>query len=235
MILMRLDGIEGKFCSITGGQEKYHYGTDNVGWFPIESMNFGFQTVTESAADKTSGTPQTGGTRSGPQPPPAPKAPPAKGGKAGGESFTTITVSKFVDGTSTALMKFAMEDRKKTKADEKKLRKADFHFLHSVVGDRSEIGKPTEYGRSGRFVFPYLMITLESVLIKGWNITASGDDRPTETLELWYDKAAMRYYYTNDGRVWNGGHAAGWDQSKNDEWKDIPDKGTFFEHADTMK
>jgi type VI protein secretion system component Hcp len=228
MILLRLDGIEGKFCDITGGQDKYKYGHENVGWFPIESMNFGFQSATEAAADSTSANTQTGGARAGGSGAPAPsKAPPAKGGKGNGEAFTTISVSKFVDGTTTTLMRFAMEDRNVTKSDQKKLRKADFHFLHSVMGRQSD-AKP------GRFIFPYMMITLDNVLIKGWNITASGDDRPTETLELWYDKAAIRYYRTKDGLVWTGGDVAGWDQSKNEQWSP-PEKGTYFEHADTTR
>jgi type VI protein secretion system component Hcp len=228
MILLRLDGIKGKFCDIVGGQEKYQYGHENVGWFPIESMNFGFQSVTEAAANGTPGSGQTPVANAGqPATQPASKVPPAKGGKAGGESFTTISVNKFVDGTTTTLMRFAMEDRKVTKADEKKMRKADFHFLHSVMGRQSD-AKP------GRFIFPYMMLTLENVLIRGWNITAAGDDRPAETLELWYDKAAMRYYRTKDGLVWTGGDVSGWDQSKNEQWTP-PDKGTFFEHADTTR
>lgn len=120
-------------------------------------------------------------------------------------------------------MHFAMQDRKVTKADDKKLRKADFHFLHSVMGKTS--------GPSTRFIFPYMMITLENVLFKGWNVTASGDDRPTETFELWYDKAAMRYYRTKDGLVWTGGDISGWDQSKNEPW-DAPDKPPYFAEPD---
>lgn len=225
MILLRLEGLEGKYCDIDGGQDKYRYGESAAGWFPIESMNFGFQTVTESAADGTAAGGQTGGTGGAPKaPPPPPKAPPAKGGKGGsGESFTTIQVSKFVDGTTTSLMRFAMQDRKVTKADDSKMRKADFHFLHSVMGKQSESG--------ARFIFPYMMITLENVLFKGWSVTASGDDRPTESFELWYDKAAMRYYRTKDGLVWTGGDISGWDQSKNEPW-DAPNKPPYFAEPD---
>jgi hypothetical protein len=116
-----------------------------------------------------------------------------------------------------------MQDRKVTKADDKKMRKADFHFLHSVMGKQA--------GSSPRYIFPYMMITLENVLFKGWNITASGDDRPTETFELWYDKAAMRYYRTKDGLVWTGGDVSGWDQSKNEPW-DAPSKPYYFAEPD---
>lgn len=230
MILLRLDGLQGKYCDIEGGQEKYRYGESSAGWFPIESMNFGFQTVTESAANTSSGAGQTTDGSNGQKTPlPQPSTKSGKGGSS--ESFTTIQVSKFVDGTTTSLMRFAMEDRKVTKADDKKMRKADFHFLHSVSGDKSEIGKQVKYGMSGRFVFPYMMITLENVLFKGWSVTASGDERPTETFELWYDKAAMRYYRTKDGLVWIGGDVSGWDQSKNEPW-DAPNKPPYFSEPD---
>lgn len=54
MILLRLEGLEGKYCDIDGGQEKYRYGESSAGWFPIESMNFGFQTVTEATIELVS-------------------------------------------------------------------------------------------------------------------------------------------------------------------------------------
>jgi type VI protein secretion system component Hcp len=222
MIMLRLEGLEGKYCDIEGGQDKYRYGESSAGWFPIESMNFGFQTVTEAAADTTATGTQTGGSNAQVQA--NSKTPPAKGGKGGnGESFTTIQVSKFVDGTTTSLMRFAMQDRKVTKADDQKMRKADFHFIHSVMGEDSVWNT--------RYVFPYLMITLENVLIKGWSITATGDDRPTESIEIWYDKAAMRYYRTKDGRVWTGGDISGWDQSKNEAWN-APSCPPYFEEPD---
>jgi type VI protein secretion system component Hcp len=221
MILLRLEGLEGKYCDIDGGQEKYRYGESSAGWFPVESMNFGFQTVTESAAETTSSGQTTGGTV---QAQTNTNTAPAKGGKGGsGESFTTIQVSKFVDGTTTSLMRFAMQDRKVTRADQKSMRKADFHFIHSVMGEDSVWNT--------RFVFPYMMITLENVLFKGWSVSASGDERPAETFELWYDKAAMRYYRTKDGRVWTGGDISGWDQSKNEPWN-APSSPPYFAEPD---
>ena len=72
------------------------------------------------------------------------------------------------------------------------------------------------------------MITLDRVLVKGWSINASGDDRPGENLELWYDRAAMRYYRTIDGSVWIGGDVSGWDQYKNEEWKPSDGEAKYF-------
>ena len=228
MILLRLDGLEGKYCDIQGGQEKYKYGESKSGWFPIESMNFGFQTPSESSADTTSGSngssTDTGLHHSGSHT--RVTSAKAKGGTD--EAFTTISVTKFVDGTTTSLMRFAMEDRCKAKSDRERMRKADFHFLHSVRGKETKEIKPT------RFVFPYMMITLENVLVKGWNISAGADDRPVETIELWYDKAAMRYYRTKDGVEWIGGDVSGWDQYKNEPWS-APENPRHFEAPDTTR
>jgi type VI protein secretion system component Hcp len=100
------------------------------------------------------------------------------------------------------------------------LRKADIHFLHSVMGNKSETILRT--------IFPYLMITLEDVLVTSWNITGSGDDRPTESLTLKYDKAAMRYYRTKKGDVWTGGTPAGWNQMTNFDWTEAETSGIEF-------
>lgn len=102
-----------------------------------------------------------------------------------------------------------MQDRKVTKADDAKMRKADIHCLHSVM-EKSD--------RPERFIFPYLLITLEDVLIKGWRISAQGDDRPAENFEIYFDKAAIRYYRTKDGMTWNSSNVCGWDQAANDVW-----------------
>ena len=231
MILLRFNKLEGKYCDIQGGQEKYGYGKSNAGWFPIEGMNFGFRSTSESTVGNknTEGDQQNG---SGTPPANQNRGTPVGGGTGSGgakkeseEAFTTISISKYVDGVTTSLMAFAMQDRIVTKSERSKMRQADIHFLHSVMGDPSK--------KSNRYIFPYLMVTLDHVLVKGWNISAQSDDRPTESLELWYDKAAMRYYRTVDGRTWIGGDVTGWDQYKNDEWV-IPKGGEpmYFKEPD---
>lgn len=230
MILMRLNDLEGLFCSIQGGQDKYKYNKSNAGWFPIESMNFGFKTATDSSSGGSTGDSQNqsgGSSAGGNSSPPAP--PKSSGGTGSGgakkeneDAFSTISISKFVDGVSSSLMGFAMRDRLVSKSDEQKQRKADIHFLHSVKS----------LDKEDRFIFPYLMITLQKVLIRGWNITASGDDRPSESMELWYDKAAMRYYRTIDGKEWIGGQITSWDQYKNDEWQNVEAEAPYFAQPD---
>ena len=232
MILLRMKGVQGA-CDIVGGSEiaktyKYH----EEGWFPIESVEFGFREQSESAGGTNS--PSEGGEQGGGSQGQTARrggGPPIRGGTASGgssdsedEAFSTISINKFVDVASTVLMKFAMEDRKKTKAakqeegDPEATRVADIHFLTSVR-------KKDEM--KSQFVFPYMMIHLENVLVRGWNINAQGDDRPTETLQLWYDKAAMKYFSTTDGEIWaQGGITSGWDQSTDDFW-DAPNTGFF--------
>lgn len=216
MIIMRLSNsggepMGGKYCDISGGNPKYEYDGDKSGWFPIESMSFGFQGMTESETGKKDTPPSTGTTTNTGK-----SAQTSGGGKTGKsgsqEAFTKISVSRFVDLATPSLMGFAMSDRKITKSDVDKLRKADIHCLHSVmVGDTTQADVCT--------VFPYLLITLEEVLIKGWNINATGDERPSETLEVWYNKAALRYFATSDGKKWNQGEIKGWDQNENGPWE----------------
>lgn len=216
MIVMRISGVEGVHCQISGGSKvegKYRYNQSKAGWFHVSSTNFGFQSASESKkkTDKNASnnaSSQAGGMMA------LPAISADADGKKQDQAFSTISASKSVDSVSTTLMGFAMSDRKVTKADAKKVRKADIHFLDYVkVRD----------GADNQFVFPYLMITLGNVLVKGWKISASGDNRPTEDIDLWYDKAAMRYFYTPDGQVWNGGEIQGWDQEAGESW--TPSKG----------
>lgn len=224
MILLRLEKIGGINCDIEGGQPQYLYNKSDIGWMPIESMTFGFN----SSSDAKGGGANKGvtgiqaGDRQGAQPrQSAPIAGANSSGGSGEEAFSEIQISRFVDTVTPQLMAFAMEDRRKKKGDGSKLRKADIHFLHSVMGLNSD--------KSLRTVFPYLMITLEDVLVASWSITGSGDDRPTESLQLKYDKAAMKYFRTKTGKDWIGGHPAGWDQLKNDFWPQTEtDKIEYF-------
>ena len=148
-------------------------------------------------------------------------APPLGGGNNaadGTEPESKISIGKYVDATSVTLMKIAMENRKEKKKDSKKFLKADIHFLESVrkSGDSK-----------ARFVFPYMMIHVEDALIKEWNINATGDDRPQETLQLWFDKIAMKYFKTVDGQTWTHSGCTKWDQHKNEEWTDMGDPEFF--------
>ena len=228
MILLRIEKIGGINCDIEGGQPQYAYNKSDEGWMPIESMTFGFQSSSDAkggAKKGATGTQAVG--KQGAQPTQsAPIAGANPSGDSGNEAFSEIQISRFVDTVTPQLMQFAMEDRRKKKGDGSKMRKADIHFLHSVMGRNSE--------KTLRTVFPYLMITLEDVLVSSWNITGSGDDRPTESLQLKYDKAAMKYFRTKTGKDWIGGQPAGWDQLKNDFWSQTETDNIVYFKAPKM-
>ena len=222
MILLRIQDIGGKNCDIEGGQTKYGYNKGGEGWMPIESMTFGFNSSSDaSGGAKKSATSTQAVGKQGAQPSQSALIAGANpSGGSGNEAFSEIQVSRFVDSVTPQLMTYAMEDRRKRKGDGSKLRKADIHFLHSVMGSNSDIQLRT--------IFPYLLITLEDVLVSSWNITGSGDDRPTESLSLKYDKAAMKYFRTITGKDWIGGEPAGWDQTKDGPWPQTETDGILY-------
>jgi type VI secretion system secreted protein Hcp len=63
----------------------------------------------------------------------------------------------------------------------------------------------------------YLKFTLDSPLIASWNISGGEDERPTETLTLWYYKIAMTYSQF-DGTVYTPKATRGWDRIGAKEW-----------------
>ena len=218
MILLRIDGIKAGGCTIQGGSDMqdYRYAEPEVGWFPIESASFGFPSESEAKSNASQsgsssqnrnnqGNGDSGSARTR-------VAAPSISESKDGDPETKISIGKFVDAVTVTLMKIAMENKKnKKKTDKKKqnVLKADLHFLDSV-SDKDDT--------KSRFVFPYMMIHIEDALIKNWQINAQGDERPQETLELWFDKVAMKYFKTTDGKVWNRTGCNGWDQHKNESW-----------------
>ncbi|MEN1678602.1 MAG: hypothetical protein AAGJ46_03345 [Planctomycetota bacterium] len=211
---MRTDKLAGQYCDIEGGSKmkKFSYNQKAAGWFPVGSISFGFRgrdqssgannRATAAAPRSGTATQQTGAT---------PQDAAGQGGNR--EEPNTLNVTRSVDRASVELFDFAMRDRKATKADEDNARQVDIHFLHSV-----HVYKSDNINCEDQFIYPYLMIALDRVLFKGWEISASGDDRPTETLTLWFDKSAIRYDRTSNGRDWNHASPRGWDQHDNKEW-----------------
>lgn len=230
MMLLRIKDLPGKYITLEGGQKlvaKYKYGQSDAGWFPIDSLQFGFNGQTESSAGGNGGgsgnSNGSGGSGGGSGNSSQSSSSSGSGGSKSEEDFTQLSISKHVDAATTHLMGYAMEDRKVTKADEDKLRKADIHFIDSVRMNTSG---------TDQFIFPYLMITLDRVLIKGWEISSQGDDRPTESLTLWYDRCAMRYFRTSDGKVWTSVEPKGWDQQANEPWVPSDGEAPYFKQPD---
>jgi hypothetical protein len=201
-------------CHISG------YNGKDTGWFPVESFNFGF---TDDKADE-----EKQGQGGGQPAKGAPAAPPAKGGQAGGKKkgdndFAELSIDKQIDTATCQLMQLAMEERKTRRkkgpgagpgtgggGSNAPDIEADIHILSTVQLQKD----------SQRFIYPTVMIHLEAVNILGWNVKASGDGRPSESLKIRYDRAAMIYVametQAEGGATWQRHGPAGWDQTKND-------------------
>lgn len=184
------------------------------GWFPVDSFNFGFnEALKPNANDKPGGSSPAGKSNAGRPGGNLTSGTNSSSGSGEKNDFTSMELSKEVDRATCHLMVLAMEERshKQGVADrggEKKLH-ADIHVLGSIVFEQS----------GERNVYPSLMIHLEGVRVKEWNINGSGDDRPKESVKLLYDRAAMYYVWT-DGKEFLHFGPKGWDQSKNGPWED---------------
>jgi len=70
--------------------------------------------------------------------------------------------------------------------------------------------------------FPFMMIKLGNVHIAQWEMdaaTGEKDDRPTETIKLWFNKLAMKYFSTEDGKNFKQHNTRSWDVESNSDWK----------------
>ena len=182
-------------------------GYDTGGWFPIESFTFGFDPDKgkESRAGKGPGA-GASGTQNGAM---NAKSHPTRNGSAaasGNQSLeTTVSIAKQIDTATCDLMYLSMRDQEKKTGGESFIR-TDIHVLSSV--------KITMPGSAAAHVFPNLMIHLEGVLVKQWNVHGNGDDRPTEDVTLLYDRSCIQYVHTRDGKLFMPHRARGWDQTK---------------------
>lgn len=197
---------------------------DNGDWFPVESFNFGFEDSQRDKQDDGGGAPSGGGSggaqasanRSGGSGKGGPKQRGGGDGK-GHKDFAELSIEKQVDSTTCYLMYLAMEERQTKKGvgqENKRKISADIHVLASVQAGSTP----------GRYIYPSVLIHLEAVNILSWNIAASGDGRPTETLKIRYDRAAMIYCATADGKTFMQHGPKGWDQTQN---KDYDSSGEF--------
>jgi type VI protein secretion system component Hcp len=183
------------------------------GWFPANSFNFGFNAKQESEA---------GGSAPRGNSAPAAKTAPAKGAPAKTDSeknkvFSKMSLSKEVDNATCSLMALAMEERKSKKGVDSGIR-ADVHILSSVAISQK------------RFIYASLMIHLEGVRVEEWNVESSGDERPTENVQLGYDKAALSYQKTPDGKRVEPLQIKAWDQLANGPW-DYQFEGKYIVRA----
>jgi type VI protein secretion system component Hcp len=218
MIVARF--CEGKKSLAVGSCKIAQYDGQKYGWFPVESFNFGFIEEKEGEEKKpapSNGPPRQGGPAQagGGQRPP--------GGKRKDSDFSELSIEKQIDTATCYLMFLAMEERKtkrgiiKSQGGKARDLSADIHVLASVQVGTSE----------DRCIYPTIMIHLEAVNILGWEVRGSGDSRPTENVKLRYDRAAMVYCATSDGKTFKSYGPKGWDQTSNEgfdsgkfKWKD---------------
>lgn len=114
-----------------------------------------------------------------------------------------LSLEKSVDSATVYLMYLAMKGR--SGATESGFFSVDIHLIQSS----------TDGGPAAAF----LKIRIENAMIKEWDITASGDDRPTESLRIWFNKAAMKYRSSADGKTFSTHGPLGWDEQGNKDWK----------------
>jgi type VI protein secretion system component Hcp len=186
-------------CNIRG----YEHG----GWLPLDSFSFGLDAEHKESSAKKGNGGMASQDQSGPARPGSHS--PSNGATLPGDDDTehsTLSISKQVDMASCDLMHRAMCDRiKRTKCNDS-LITVDIHLLSSV-----EIKKANKTVAN---VFPCLLIRLEGVVVKNWNVEGDGDNRPTESLTLVFDRAAMQYVHTKDGERFMPLPVRGWDQSR---------------------
>lgn len=64
----------------------------------------------------------------------------------------------------------------------------------------------------------FLEFKLDNAIISGWSISGDADDRPSETIALWYHKIWMQYYESSDGKTYTSAGSRGWDRVANKAW-----------------
>jgi type VI protein secretion system component Hcp len=192
MILMRVATVLG-MCEIN----PYGDGAcTEGGWYPVNSASFGFESAGSESSEVTSQNGKSGASASQKK----------TAASSEGSKDSEIKIEKNVDFSTANLMKVAMNCRSKRGKDKMTLTDADIHFVGTTRRD------------DGIHTWAFLRIHLEAVVIKSWNLSASGDQRPTESITLGYEKIAMCYAGTADARIQDAKQNAGWDQAQNKDW-----------------
>lgn len=62
----------------------------------------------------------------------------------------------------------------------------------------------------------YMQFKLDGAAVKGWNFSGSEDDRPTETIQLWYNKLFMEVKY---GPNADKAVSRGWSRVEGKQWQ----------------
>jgi type VI protein secretion system component Hcp len=114
-----------------------------------------------------------------------------------------LSIDKTVDAATVYLMHLAMKGR--SVSTESGFFSVDIHLIQK--GSDAEVPSA------------FLKIRIENAMVKEWEITADDDERPTESLRIWFNKAAMKYRTTSDGVTYSTHGPLGWDEQGNKDWK----------------
>lgn len=114
-----------------------------------------------------------------------------------------LSLEKTVDSATVYLMHLAMKGR--SVSTESGFFSVDIHMIQAST--------------DGGSLAAFLKIRIENAMIKEWEITADEDNRPTESLRIWFNKAAMKYRSTKDGVTFSTHGPLGWDEQGNKDWK----------------
>jgi len=220
MIIARICTPDGEMlfhgsCEVTGSpvEDEYRVG----GWFPVQQFSFGFD---EKSDKKEEQKPASGGP-AGKGSPASPGGNAATGKNAAAGSgdkaaHSEMQLTKEADRATLNLMVLAMEEKSQSKGEKPdKEYHADIHILGSLA---------FEDGGQKRNIFPSVIIHLEGVHVAKWNISGSGDSRPSETVTLRYDRVAMHYLWTGDGKVFLPLGPKGWNQTTSKQWPNADPK-----------
>jgi len=207
MIVARICNEKGKPLVGSGSCHIARYDGKDDGWFPVDSFDFGFNPKQDESNEPGAQRPaQATGAKQGP--PAHPQAP--GGGKKGDKKdFAELQISKQLDTATLSLMLLAMQERKAKKGvgEKSTVLHADIHTISSM-----------SFAKQDRFHYTSLMIHLEAVNVQSWKINGSGDSRPTENVSLRYDRAAMIYVSTGQGKDFLVVGPKGYDQTANEPW-----------------
>ena len=202
---MRIGKLPGN-CEITG----YENTGEKGGWFPIEGFNFGFNVSMEqlAAAINTEKERKKNRGNDASQQTGSPVAQTRQtADKKKDDGVTKMQISKAVDATTVYLMRYAMERASPGTAT---TLDAEIHVIGSMTDEE-------------KTVYCQLRVYLQDVFITSWEVSGSGDGRPTESVELQYGKGAM-CYQGSQGSFLDAAQEDGWSLLNNERWRHYQDQ-----------
>ncbi len=196
MILVKVDGVVG---------EATLEGYDNR-WFVATSFQFKVGEGTSGGEDDEPDDPEEEEKTWVRQKKPKSPKPPKKnnGPKKPPNSdwdHMELGLDKEVDSASVYLMHLAMKSQASV---DMRFVAVEIHVLEDRAIEKAEKG----------VVRPFLKIRLENALISGWELNGEEDGKASESITVWYDKAAMKYYAVSPNAPTQEHGPLGWDHMK---------------------